>query len=99
MNQLSVATSAAGFTALVVGTSTFATAWAQDSPVRAPWEMVHQESSNSSWLMPLVMVAWFAIIVVVIILMVRLLRDQDAGRSASTRAAHRILDQRCARRN
>jgi hypothetical protein len=41
------------------------------------------------WLMPLVMIAWFAVIVVVIILMVRLLRDRNG---ASARRARRILN-------
>jgi putative membrane protein len=46
--------------------------------------------------MPLVMMAWFALIIVMIVLLVRWLGGGSGGRSASTRAARDILDERYA---
>ena len=100
MRQVSIATVTAGITALVVGALGLpATAWAQGSPdrPRAPWEMMHDWGWGGMWLMPLFMVAWFALMIVVIVLLVRWLGGGNGGRNVSTRTARDILDERYAR--
>ena len=102
MKHISIATVTAGIAALVVGALGLpATAWAQGSPdrPRAPWEMMHDWGWGSGWmwLMPLFMMAWFALMIAVIVLLVRWLGGVNGGRSASARTARDILDERYAR--
>jgi len=102
MKHISIATARAGIVALVVEPLGLpAAAWAQGSPdrPRAPWEMMHDWSWGSGWmwLMPLFMLAWFALMIAVIVLLVRWLGGGNGGRSATTRTARDILDERYAR--
>ena len=102
MKHISIATARAGIVALVVEPLGLpAAAWAQGSPDRptAPWEMMHDWSWGSGWmwLMPLFMLAWFALMIAVIVLLVRWLGGGNGGRSATTRTARDILDERYAR--
>jgi uncharacterized membrane protein len=88
----------ASIAVLMVETLTLMTDSAQDGPAvpQASWAIMHEGGSDTTWLMPLIMIVWSAAIIVVIILMYRLLKDRDAGTSASTRTAQRILDERYA---
>jgi putative membrane protein len=102
MKHLSITTLMAGIAALVVGALALpAATWAQASPdrPRAPWEMMHDWGWGSGWmwLMPLFMMAWFALMIAVIVLLVRWLGGGNGGRGASTRTARDILDERYAR--
>ncbi len=102
MKHLSIAAVTAGLGALVVGPLGLpAAAWAQGSPdpARAPWHMMHDWGWGSGWmwLMPLFGMAWFALMIVVIVLLVRWLGGGNGDRSASTRTARNILDERYAR--
>jgi putative membrane protein len=65
----------------------------------APWEMMHDWGWGSGWmwLMPLFGIAWFALLVVVIVLVVRWLGGGNGDRGASARSARDILDERYAR--
>lgn len=74
-------------------------AWAQESPAppRGPWEMMHHWSWGGMWLMPLFMMACFALMIVVVVLLVRWLGIGNGGRSVSARTASDILDERYAR--
>jgi putative membrane protein len=99
VKHLSITTVTAGVVALVVGALGLLTAsWAQGSPEqpRAPWEMMHGWGTGGFWLMPLVMMAWFALLIVVIVLLVRWLGGGPAVKSASSRTARDILDERYA---
>jgi len=102
MKHLSITTVTMGIAALVVGALGLpATAWAQASPdrPRAPWEMMHDWGWGSGWmwLMPLFGMVWFALMIVVIVLLVRWLGGRNGGRSTSIRTARDILDERYAR--
>jgi len=102
MKHLSITTVTAGISALVVGALRLpAAAWAQGSPdrPRAPWEMMHDWGWGSGWmwLMPLFGIAWFALMIVVIVLLVRWLGGGNGGRSTPARTARNILDERYAR--
>ena len=74
MKHLSITTLMGGIAALVVGALALpAATWAQASPdrPRAPWEMMHDWGWGSGWmwLMPLFMMAWFALMIAVIVLL------------------------------
>jgi putative membrane protein len=99
MKHLSITTITAGIAALVVGALELQAAWAQQSPgpPGGPWEMMHHWGWGGIWLMPLAMTAWFALIVVVIILLVRWLGGATGVKSASGRTPRTILDERYAR--
>jgi hypothetical protein len=74
MKHLSITTVGTSIAALVVVALALpAAAWAQVSPDRpeAPWEMMHDWGSGWMWLMPLLGIAWFALLVVAIVLVVR----------------------------
>jgi len=85
--------------ALVIGTLGLSEAWAQGSPTTpmGPWEMMHGWGAGGFWLMPLVMMAWFALMVAVVILLVRWLGGGPGVKSTSSRTARDILDERYAR--
>lgn len=98
MSQGSVAT--AGIVALLVGAlGSPATAWGQVSPdrSRAPWEMMHDWGWGAMFLMPLFMLAWLAVFVAVIVLLVRWLGAGNSSGRASPRTARDVLDERYAR--
>lgn len=102
MKHVSIATVTAGIAALAIGWLGIpAVTWAQGSPdpARAPWHMMHDWGWGwgGMWLMPLFMLAWFALMIAVIIFLVRWLAGGNGGRSASTRTARDILDERYAR--
>jgi len=99
MKYISITTVTASIPALVVGTLVLpAAAWAQGSPERsrAPWEMMHDWGTGGFWLMPLVMLAWFVLMVVVIVLLVRWLGGGPGVKNASSRTPRDILDERYA---
>jgi putative membrane protein len=99
MKHLSITTTA-GIAALGVGALSLPAAIrAQGSPGRpgALWGMMHDWGSGGFWLMSLVMMAWFAALVAVIILLVRWLGSGPGVRSTSSRTARDILDERYAR--
>jgi putative membrane protein len=100
MKHLSITTVTAGIAALIVGTLGLPAAiWAQGSPERpgVPWGMMHDWGAGGFWLMPLVMMAWFAVLVAVIILLVRWLGGGPGPGSTSSHTARNILDERYAR--
>lgn len=100
MKHLSIATLTGGVVTLVVGSLALAAAvWAQESPAppRGPWEMMHDWGWGGMWLMPLVMMAWFALMIVLVVLLVRWLGRGNGGRGVSARTARNILDERYAR--
>ncbi len=99
MKHLSTTTVTAGIAALIVGLGLPAAIWAQGSPERpgVPWGMMHDWGTGGFWLMPLVMMAWFAVLVALIILLVRWLGGEPGLGSTSSRTAHNILDERYAR--
>jgi putative membrane protein len=100
MKHLSITAVTAGIAALGVGALGLPAAiWAQGSPERpgAPWGMMHGWGTGGFWLMPLVMMTWFAVLVAVIILLVRWLGGGPGVRSTSSRTARDILDERYAR--
>ena len=86
-----------GIAASILGYT--ATAWAQGAPdsPKAPWEMMHDWGWGGMWLMPLFGMAWFALMIVVIVLLVRWLARGNDGRGAQARTARDILDERYAR--
>jgi uncharacterized membrane protein len=90
MKRLSITTVTAGIAALIAGTLGLPAAiWAQGSPERpgVPWGMMHDWGAGGFWLMPLVMMAWFAVLVAVIILLVRWLGGGPGLGSTSSRTA------------
>lgn len=100
MKHLSITTVTAGFAALIVGTLGLPAAiLAQGSPERpgVPWGVMHDWGTGGFWLMPLAMMAWFAVLVAVIILLVRWLGGRPGFSSTSSRIARNILDERYAR--
>lgn len=99
MKHFSTATIQAGIAALMVEALGLSAVWAQGSPERprAPWEMMHEWGAGVLWLMPLAMIAWFALLVVVILLLVRWLGVGSGVRGTSSRTARDILDERYAR--
>ena len=104
MKHVSIATVTVGIAVLVVGLMGLpAAAWAQGSPdpARVPWQMMHDWGMGWGWgfmfLMPLVMMACFALMIAVIVLLVRWLGGESGGRSALTRTTRNILDERYAR--
>lgn len=100
MKHLSITAVTAGIAALVVGTLSLPAAiWAQGSPERSgvPWGMMHDWGTGGFWLMPLVMMAWFAVLVAVIILLIRWLGGGPGLSSTSSHTARNILDERYAR--
>ncbi len=100
MKHVSIAMLTAGITALVIGLLGLpGAAWAQESPAspRGAWEMMHDWGWGGMWLMPLFMMAWFALMIVVIVLLVRWLGSGNGGRSVPARTARDILDERYAR--
>ena len=100
MKHVSIATVTAGIVALVVGALALpAATWAQASPAppSGPWEMMHHWGWGGMWLMPLFGMAWFALMIVVIVLLVRWLGGGNGGRGVSARTARDILDERYAR--
>jgi len=89
-----------GFAALMVSIFGLqATALAQGAPdsSRAPWEMMHDWGWGGMWLMPLFGIAWFALMIIVIVLLVRWLAGGSGGRGVQARTARDILDERYAR--
>ena len=59
--------------------------------------MMHDWGAGGFWLMPLVMMAWFALLIAVIVLLVRWLGGGSGGvKSVSRRTARDILDERYA---
>ncbi len=102
MKLLSITTVSTTIAALVVVALAFpAAAWAQVSPDRpeAPWKMMHDWVGGSGWmwLMPLFGIAWFALLVVAIVLVVRWIGHGNGARGASASSARDILDERYAR--
>jgi putative membrane protein len=99
VKHFSTATIQAGIAALMVEALGLSAVWAQGSPERprAPWELMHDWGTGGFWLMPLVMMAWFALLVVVIILLLRWLGVGAGVRGTSSRTARDILDERYAR--
>jgi putative membrane protein len=102
MKHLSITTVGTSIAALVVVAFALpAAVWAQGSPnhPEASWEMMHDWGWGSGWmwLMPLFGIAWFALLVVVIVLVVRWLGGGNGDRGASARSARDILDERYAR--
>jgi putative membrane protein len=99
MKHLSIATVTVGIAALVVGALglPIGPGLAQGGP--GPGYMMSDWGWGGGfmWLMPLAMMAWFALIIVAIVLLVRWLGVGSGGRSASTRTARDILDERYAR--
>ena len=97
MKHLSIATVTVGIAALVVGALglPIGPGLAQGGP--GPGQMMSDWGWGFMWLMPLVMMAWFALMIAVIVLLVRWLGGGSGGRSASTRTARDILDERYAR--
>jgi hypothetical protein len=69
MMHLSIAKITAGIPALVIGALGLSEAWAQGTPIspRGPWEMMHDWGAGGFWLMPLVMMTWFALLIAVIV--------------------------------
>jgi putative membrane protein len=59
--------------------------------------MMHDWGTSGFWLMPLVMMAWFAVLVAVIVLLVRWLGGGPGLGTTSSRTARNILDERYAR--
>jgi len=89
MKHLSITTVTTAIAALGVGVvGVPAAIWAQGSPgpPEVPWGMMHDWGTGGFWLMPLVMMAWFAALVAVIILLVRWL---GAGPALEVRRAAR----------
>jgi len=100
MKHLSITTVSTSSAALVVVVLALpAAAWAQGSADRpeTPWEMMHDWGSGWMWLMPLFGIAWFALLVVAIVLVVRWIGRGNGARGASARSARDILDERYAR--
>ncbi len=104
MKHLSIATVTVAIPALITGWLGIpAAAWAQGSPdpARMPWQMMPDWGMGWGWgfmwLMPLIMIAWLALLIAVIVLLVRWLGGGSGGRSASTRTTRDILDERYAR--
>jgi putative membrane protein len=100
MEHLSITKASTSIAALVVVALAFpAAAWAQVSPDRpeALWEMMHDWGSGWMWLMPLFGIAWFALLVVAIVLVVRWMGRGNGARGASASSARDILDERYAR--
>ncbi len=97
MKHLSIATVTVGIAALLVGPLglPIGPGLAQGGP--GPGQMMSDWGWGFMWLMPLVMLAWFALMIAVIVLLVHWLGGGSGGRSASTRAARDILDERYAR--
>ena len=97
MKHLSIATVTAGIAALVVGALglPIGPGLAQGGP--GPGQMMSDWGWGFMWLMPLVMLAWFALMIAVIVLLVRWLGGGSGGRSASTSTARDILEERYAR--
>ena len=101
MKHLSIATVTVSIAALVVGLLglPIGPGLAQGGP--GPGQMMNDWGWGFMWLMPLVMMAWFALMIAVIVLLVRWLGGgsggRSGGRSASTRTARDILDERYAR--
>ena len=96
MKHLSIATVTVGIAALVVGPLGLPVGpgLAQGGP--GPGQMMSW-GWGFMWLMPLVMLAFFALMIAVIVLLIRWLGGESVGRSASTRTARNILDERYAR--
>ena len=94
MKHLSIATVMVGIAALVVGTLglPIGPGLAQGGP----GQMMSDWGWGFMWLMPLVMMAGFVLMIAVIVLVVRWLGGESGGRSASTRTARGILDERYA---
>jgi len=99
MKHLSIATVTVGIAALVVGPLglPIGPGLAQGGPGPGQTMSAWGWGSGFMWLMPLVMLAWFALMIAVIVLLVRWLGGGNGGRSASTRNARDILDERYAR--
>ena len=98
MKHLSIATVTVGIAALVVGSLglPIGPALAQGGPgqMMGDWGW----GGGFVWLMPLAMMAWFALMIAVIVLLVRWLGGGSGGRIVSTRTTARdILDERYAR--
>jgi len=97
MTHSSITTVSASIAALVVVVLALpAASWAQGRP-ETPWEMMHDWDSGWMWLMPLFGIAWFALLVVAIVLVVRWIGRGNGARGASARSARDILDERYAR--
>jgi putative membrane protein len=101
MKRLSITTVSTSIAALVVVALALPAAWAQGNPnhPEAPWEMMHDLGWGSGWmwLMPLFGIAWFALLVVAIVLVIRWIGGGNGSRGASARGARDILDERYAR--
>ena len=99
MKHLSIATVTVGIAALVVGPLglPIGPGLAQGGPEPGQTMSAFGWGSGFMWLMPLIMMAWFALMIAVIVLAVRWLGGGSGGRSASTRTARDILDERYAR--
>ncbi len=97
MKHLSIATVTVGIAALLVGPLglPIGRGLAQGGP--GPGQMMSDWGWGFMWLMPLVMLAWFALMIAVIVLLVRWLGGGSGGRSASTSTARDILKERYAR--
>jgi len=95
MKHLSIATVTVGIAALVIGPLglPIGPGLAQGGP----GQMMSDWGWGFMWLMPLVMLAFFALMIAVIVLLIRWLGGESGGRSASTRTARNILDERYAR--
>ena len=91
MKHLSIATVMVGIAGLVVGLP-IGPGLAQGGP----GQMMSDWGWGFMWLMPLVMMAGFVLMIAVIVLVVRWLGGESGGRSASTRTARGILDERYA---
>jgi putative membrane protein len=98
MKHLSIATVMVGIAALVVGALglPIGPGLAQGGP--GPGQMMSHWGWGGAfmWLMPLVMMASFVLMIAVIVFLVRWLGGGSGGRSASTRTARDVLDERYA---
>ena len=82
-----------------------AAAWAQGTPGPGPgggpWQMMHDWGMGwgwgGMWLGPLFMIAWLALLVAVIVLLVRWLGGGSFGVGSPPRTPREILDERFAK--